>query len=462
MEAHVPTATITPQTSSQPEVPEDRALKVAYIVSRFPKLTETFVLNEILALESQGVDVEVYPLLGAGNAATKQGASFLCKVVELIRKPTGRPVMHPEASAWLDRARYLPFFSWAILRAHWYFLWRKPGTYFSALWSLLCGTMGSLNYFLGGLAIFPKTVRIAYEMKLSGATHVHAHFANHPTTAAFLVHRLTGIPYSFTAHGSDLHRDRKMLTEKVHDAMQVVTVSNYNRELIVDECGEQYRDKIVVIHCGVDTEVFQSLAEDAHDDSTDTFNILCIGTMHEVKGHAYLIEACRLLNERGIDFKCHLVGDGPDKEVLCRQAAASGIADRVIFHGLRTRGEIVELLKHAHVVAAPSVLTKDGRREGIPVVLMEAMASGVPVVASKLSGIPELVEDGIRGLLAAPGDVNALAGALQQLHDEPDLRRQLGRAGRQKVVREFDLQKNANQLAHGFRAWSGPTRTTST
>jgi glycosyltransferase involved in cell wall biosynthesis len=168
-----------------------------------------------------------------------------------------------------------------------------------------------------------------------------------------------------------------------------------------------------------------------------------------VKGQTYLIEACRLLKERGVDFMCHLVGDGPDWPALTEQVAQAGLADRVHFHGQRTREGITELLQRAHVVSVPSIPTSSGRREGIPVVLMEAMASGVPVVASGISGIPELVEDGQNGLLV-PRNPQPLADALERLHDDPKLCRRLGRAGRDKVVREFDLYTNVAALTQHF------------
>jgi glycosyltransferase involved in cell wall biosynthesis len=209
---------------------------------------------------------------------------------------------------------------------------------------------------------------------------------------------------------------------------------------------------MIVIHCGVDTQVFQPrLADAVLERRTGLFTILCIGTLHEVKGQTYLIEACRLLQERGIeDFACHFIGDGPDMSDLVEQVKQGGLADRVHFHGRLTRQEIAELLHTADLVVTPSVPTSNGRREGIPVVLMEAMGSGVPVVASRLSGIPELVEDGRSGLLVAPSDVPALADALERLYNDPDLQRRFSVAGRDKVVREFDLYKNAAILARYF------------
>jgi glycosyltransferase involved in cell wall biosynthesis len=407
-------------------------LKVAYVMSRFPKLTETFVLFEMLAVEEQGLDVGLYPLLRQ------------CE-----------PVVHPDAIPLTDRAHFHPFLSRAILRSQLAFLRRSPRTYLTTLWALLRGTWGSLNFFVGAAAIFPKVVHAARLMAAEGVDHVHCHFANHPAAAGFVIHRLTGIPFSFTAHGFDLHVDRRMLCAKIADAAFVVPISKYNRELIVKECGEHVRRKLVVIHCGVDTRFFRPADPSPVDQGP--LSILCIGKLHEVKGQKHLVEACRLLYEAGIDFACAFVGDGPDRRELTRQIAESGLEGRVVILGERDRLEIARLLSSAHVLAAPSVPARSGKREGIPVVLMEAMSAEVAVVASRLSGVPELVEDGVSGLLVPPGDAAALAAALRRLHAGPALRRMLAQNGRKKVLAEFDVRKNAAELVRHFKAARVPT-----
>jgi glycosyltransferase involved in cell wall biosynthesis len=203
----------------------------------------------------------------------------------------------------------------------------------------------------------------------------------------------------------------------------------------------------------VDTTVFQPrTAEQDDTQQVAPFRVLCIGTLHEVKGQRYLIEACRLLAERGVELECHLVGDGPDEAALKQQAAEAGIAEQIRFHGRRSRDEVAALIAEADLLAAPSVPTADGRREGIPVVLMEAMAGGVPVVASRLSGIPELVEHERCGLLVPPRDAAALAEAFARMQADPQLRRRLSAAGREKVTREFDVAANAELLAARFHA----------
>lgn len=449
-----------------------RQPKIAYVMSRFPKLTETFVLYEMLAVEKQGLQVEVYPLLREqSSAAHAEGASLLKKIVQRVRSPRGHVVMHPDAVPLVERAHFQPFFSRHILRAQFQFLRQKPMVYLDTLWTVLRATCGSPRFLAGVLDIFPRTVYFAKQMEADGITHVHAHFANHPTAAAFIIHRLTGIPYSFTAHGSDLHVDRHMLREKVAEAAFVVTISNYNKELIVGECGGQFRDKIAVIHCGVDTRAFRPThevnpsLEEAESGilhqvpflpSVPPFTILCIGLLQEVKGQTYLLEACQILHARGIEFACHFVGDGPDRAALMMQVDQAGLAAYVHFQGWRTHEETIELLRGAQVLALPSVPTRSGKREGIPVALMEAMASGVPVVASGISGIPELVEHERNGLLVPPRNSPALADALERLYGNPRLRQCLAKAGREKVVQEFDLYANAKVLAQRFTQRSHP------
>lgn len=404
-----------------------KAPRVAYMMSRFPKLTETFVLFELLEVERQGAHVEIYPLL-------RERAS----------------TVHPEAVPVVARAHYAPFLSLPIAVANLRMLLRRPRAYLGSLMALLWGTLGSLRFFVGALGIFPKSVYFAEQMVRDGITHVHAHFASHPAAAAFIIRRLVGIPFSFTAHGSDLHRDRHMLAEKVSEAAFVVAISSYNREVIAEACKEQDRQKSIVIHCGVDTDVFRPQREGDTEAADRPLSMLCVGTLHEVKGQAFLIDACRRLAERGLDVRCDFVGGGPDRADLEKQVREAGLESRVRFLGERTRAEVAELLGRTDVVVAPSVPTADGRREGIPVALMEAAASGAAVVASRLSGIPELIEDGKEGLLVPPRDTGALADALARLCTDGELRQQLGRDGRMKVLNEFDLGANAAELLRRF------------
>lgn len=416
-----------PSRAADPSGPRrsDPPLTVAYVMSRFPKLSETFILREILALQKLGIRVELYPLLRGRES-----------------------VVHTEAEPLVERARYLPFLSASILWSQFWFLRHRPRAYLAALRAVLCGTWGSLNFFVGALGIFPKAVHAARLMDESGVQHVHCHFATHPAVAGLVVHRLSGIPFSFTVHGSDLHVDRHMLCQKVLEAAFVVPISRFNRDVIVAECGEEVSDRLVVVHCGVDTAALSP--GPCRPPEVGTFEVVCVGTLHEVKGQSYLIEACRLLVDEDIDVRCRLIGTGPDEPQLRRQVAAAGLEAHVVFSGPLTQAQVATILQRADVLAAPSVSTKQGKREGIPTVLMEAMSSGVPVVASRLSGIPELVEDGCSGLLVPPGDARVLAAALRRLHHDRELGARLAGAGRETVVRDFDVHASASLLSSLF------------
>jgi colanic acid/amylovoran biosynthesis glycosyltransferase len=399
---------------------------VAYVMSRFPKLTETFILAELEAMDRVGVRIELFPLL----------------------RQRGEPVQ-PAAERWVQRAHYLPFISPSILRAQWWFLRdrRRRRHYVQAFLDMIAGTWRSPNFFFGGLGIFPKVARQALEMRELGVDHVHCHFANHPALAGWLIHRLVGIPYSFTAHGSDLHVDRTMLPAKVREAAFVVTISGDNRAVIEATAGPTSDAKIDVIHCGVDPAAFRPI-----DRTVDgPLRIVAIGTLHEVKGQVHLVEACRLLAERGLAFQCRFIGEGPDREGLQARIDEYGLAEHVTLVGRMTSDAVAAELAASDVLAAPSVPTRGGKREGIPVVLMEAMATGLPVVASRLSGIPELVTDGVSGLLVPPGDDVALADALAALAADPALRARLGAAGRDTVLRDFDVDRNAAALMDRIR-----------
>lgn len=403
--------------------------RIAYMMSRFPKITETFILFEMVEAESQGVEVEVYPLL---------------------REKTS--VMHPDAISYVERAHFSPFISLDIFISAVYFLVRKPKVYAQTLWTLFVQNLGSVRYLGGAAAYFPKILHMARKMQQEGIEHIHAHFASHPAMAAYVIHQFTGIPYSFTAHGSDLFRDQHMLKQKVEQAAFVVAISNYNRKFILDICGDEYSDKVLVLHCGVNLETFADQHQSgSNGKDSDRFVILCIGTLHEVKGQKYLLEACEKLMEKGINFSCEFIGDGEDERMLKGMAFEKNMNESVVFHGRKTQQEIVEHLQRADVLVQPSVPTANGRREGIPMVLMEGMSSGVPVISSRLTGIPELVEDGGSGILTDPGDVDAIADALVLLYSNPALREQYGIAGRKKVETEFDLNKNASSLIQTIR-----------
>lgn len=386
-------------------------------------VTETFVLYELEALEKLGVTVELYSLLRE------------------------RPkIVHAEAEKWVKRVHYLPWLSPAILRANWRVFRRNPVRYLATLMEVLLGASVCIRCFGGVLAFFPKVVRFAHEMERQGIQHVHAHFAYHAAVAGLIVHRLTGIPFSFTARGSDVQADGHMLKEKVEAADFVIPVSEHNKDIILKKCGPGSAGKIQVIHGGVDVE---RLSPRPARGGKKELRILCVARFEEVKGHAYLVEACRILKERGVPLECALVGDGPLQPQIEAQIQQSELSDEVLLLGALPYDEVIEQYSRADVVVLATAPTANGKREGIPNVLKEAMACGLPVVATASGGIPELVDESC-GILVRPRDAAVFADALQRLYDQPELRRRMGESGREKVVREFNLNRSTARRVELF------------
>jgi colanic acid/amylovoran biosynthesis glycosyltransferase len=395
--------------------------RIAYVMSRFPKLTETFILYEMVELERLGMAVEVFPLVRVHES-----------------------VVHPEAPAFVARAHFSRPTDRRVLAAQLYWLARRPLAYLRCWRDALWGNRRSRKFLIRACAVVPQAAWVARRVQELGIEHVHAHYATHPALAAYVVHMLTGTPYSITAHAHDLYVERPMLAEKVRVASFVVAISEYNRRLIAAVCGPEAEAKTVVIHCGADLTLFSPPAERARG---ERFTIICVASLEEYKGQRYLIDACARLARAGVPFRCLLAGEGADRPALEAQIRRLGLQDRVALLGRQPRDRIAALLGEADVVAMPSITARSGKKEGIPVALMEALALELPVVATAISGIPELVEDGVTGLLVPEKDAPALAAALLRIYHDPALAARLGRAGRQKVLAAFDLSANARALA---------------
>lgn len=398
---------------------------LAYVLSRFPKLTETFVFHEILEMQRLGVRVHVYPLLRHEEAVTQH-----------------------EAEAVRSSVRFAGLVSLSMARAHWHFLVHRPWAYLRVLVEVLRGTAKSRRALFGALWFFPRAVWCAYDATRAGVDHIHAQFAYHPTVAALVMHRLGGIPYSFTARGSDIHVDPTMLGEKLAAAEFAIAVSEFNREVLLAAGGPGSAGKVHVIYGGIDTERFRP--QSSRRAPGDAWRILCVSRFEEVKGHAQLIEACRLLMQRGLAFECHLVGEGELREAIRAQVAAAGLEGRVSLYPACSQDGVLQHLSRADVFVLATVPASDGKREGIPNVLKEAMACGLPVVASDMAGIPELVRNCECGLLVPPGDVRALADTLQRLLQDRALAARLGRAARERIVSDFNLGASTRRRAQLF------------
>jgi glycosyltransferase involved in cell wall biosynthesis len=258
------------------------------------------------------------------------------------------------------------------------------------------------------------------------------------------VHRLTGVPFSFTAHANDLFVAPVLLERKAVDAAFVAAISEYNHAYLLERCPGA---RVEVVHCGVDLTRLPWHGLDGRDG-----HVLCVASLHAKKGHADLIEAFALLAGRSPGVGLELIGDGPERQGIQLRARDRGVEERVELLGARPAAFVRERLRRARVFALPSVRLASGRMEGIPVALMEAMAAGVPVVATRLSGIPELVQDGVTGLLVEPHDPDALAAALERLLGDDTLAAELSANARALVERSFNLTAEATRLGELFEA----------
>jgi glycosyltransferase involved in cell wall biosynthesis len=290
---------------------------------------------------------------------------------------------------------------------------------------------------------------ISDHVQQEGMRHIHAHFASTAASVALHVHRLTGVPYSFTAHAKDIYRyglDFDHLRTKLDQAQFAVTVSDYNRHHLARLGG----GRVVRVYNGVDLRRFVPNGGSRDDPPL----VLGVGRLVEKKGFDVLIQACALLRADGVRFRCLIVGKGELAHDLQRLISALGLEEHVELAGPLPREKLLELFPRASVVAAPCIVGRDGNRDGLPTVLTEAMAFKLPVVATPVTGIPELVDDGRTGLIVPERDPAALAAAIRRLIEDRETARRLAEAGRERVERDFDLRVNVGELRELFEVSS--------
>lgn len=413
------------RTGGEPLTPDPAAgrgvVVVGYVVSRFPHFSETFIVREMSAVEETGVTIVPFALVRQRQEARSQ-----------------------DAVRWLARMRWTGL-SVGLLGANARALRRQPRVY-AALWrDALRGNLSSVPFLVRAVVVLPKAVLVAEVLTRERATHVHAHYATHPALAAWVVHRLTGLPYSVTVHAHDLFTSSPMLEQKLSAAAFVATVSAYNRTWITERVGAHVGVRTRVVRCGVDPARYDVARQPRAAGAP--LRLLCTGSLQEYKGHRHLIEACALLRSAGLDLRCLLVGDGRLRSQLERLVRGHGLQDVVQFVGVQDEQRVAGLLATTDCYVQPSVVAADGQMEGVPVALMEAMAAGVPVVATRLSGVPELVVDGSTGLLVPPADAGALAAAVLAVAADPEAAQRRADAGRQHVLHQYDARKNARELA---------------
>ncbi|MDX1522314.1 MAG: glycosyltransferase, partial [Anaerolineae bacterium] len=359
--------------------------KVAYILHRFPYVTETFIMRELYWLREQGLDLTIFSLL-----------------------PPKHAVVHEQARALLPLTRYSPYLSWQIIDAQRHFLWRSPGRYLRAFLEMVRQTMFEPTVLLRALALFPKSVYFARQIEALEIDHIHAHFVWLEGLAAGIAADLLDVTYTIQPHAFGLFsRNQRDVRRELEKASQVITISTYHRAYIADLCPNLAPEDIEIVYCGLEPERLQrngSPPTGPRPDD-DTLQILSVGRFVEKKGHEYLIDACALLAERGLNFRCRIAG-GEDHERPALQARIErhGLQDYVELLGVLDQEQVLSLYQQSDIFALACVVAADGDRDGIPVVLMEAMACELPVVTTPMTGIPDLVEHGVTGLLVPERD----------------------------------------------------------
>lgn len=390
---------------------------LAYLFERFPSFTQTFCYREISELGRKGVAPALFSIrLPTDESAQDWDASIVGQVQylpddeELVREVDralrkGRLPEHVarEIAAWGRKTDFLRLYQAAHL-----------GPRLHAL----------------------------------GIRHVHAHFAGLAARTACWVERFFGIGFSFTAHANDIFAPKPFeisLRDLIGAARAVVTVSDFGvqflRKNFPDDAAKFHR-----VYNGVDISRFLTAEFIATPPA-----IVSIGRLIEKKGFSDLIEACRLLHRRGVDFRCEIIGEGPLESALREQIAIAGLADRVTLAGPLPQGEVIRRLAGSAVFALPCVAEAGGAMDNLPTVVMEAMAAGLPVVSTSIGGVPEMVRDGVTGLLVAEHQPVALADALGRLLGERAMARSFGSAGRQRAAEMFAIEKSAHALVAIFQ-----------
>jgi glycosyltransferase involved in cell wall biosynthesis len=402
-------------------------LKIAYLAPEIPALSATFVYNEILRLEESGYQIIPLSVHVPMSAAREQ-------IVEDLRNRTH----------YLYRAS-----KGKMLMAHLTVMIRRPVNYFSALWMMLFDAMGMglINRIgLGLLYRFFVAGQVARILLEEQCRHLHVHFAHIPTDIAMYASKISGIPFSFTAHANDLFERGWLLDKKVQRARFVATISEYNRQFLSQKGGAG--DKIHVIRCGVDHKAFSAGNVRALNTSP---KIGTLGRMVEKKGIDDLIRACKILKDQNTDFNLEVAGDGPMQSELQALVSDGNLWQRVHFKGPLAHEQVPHWLQGLDLFVLACKKDRNGDMDGIPVVLMEAMLAGVPVISCRISGIPELIEDGLSGLLAEPENPAQLADAISRLLSDESLFRDLRKNAIVKVQTDFELSKNVTQLKELFR-----------
>jgi len=401
-------------------------MKLAYLLSEYPTLGHTYILREVRQLRELGWDIRTISIRRPGN----RPAPLSPAEAEEIR------------STWYILGGGLGFY----LKCHAITLARRPVRYLRGL--LAAWRFGRFNprQTLLATAYFVEAVCAGHRLHQAGIKYVHSVYS---TTVALILSRIFDINLSMTFHGPAEFIDPEgfAIREKVRTAQVVCSISHFGKSQIMLWSSSSDWHKFAVAPLGVEISAWRPALFREHP---SPFHLISVGRLVEIKGYPLLLDAVALLCNEGRDIQLTLAGDGPDRAKLEAQAQHLGIADRVVFAGWKDQQALRELYLNCDLCVLTSFA------EGVPVVLMEAMATGVPCVAPRINGIPELIRDGIDGLLFTASDVEELVAVIGKLIDGPELRRRMANSSRERVADKYDLQKNVLHLSQVFRRWIDP------
>jgi len=389
---------------------------VAYLVMRFPLITETFVLREL--------------------GAVAERVEFPIELLAL--RPGHRRSIHPAAASWLAVVQIGSIARGVreLLRL----VITRPHIVGRVIRTLLLDYGRDPRALVRSLAVLVLTASFVPVIRRRGIAHLHAHFASEPAEAAWILAAFTGVTYSITAHAYDLFMDTRGLDRRTGGAQFVACISEYNQRFL------QARNPALecpLVHCGVPTREMQ---RPPHAPNPESTRVVMVSSFQPKKGHAVLIEALRrspALQQTRLD----LVGTGPLQSKISGLVNSAGLKDRVNFLDDQPEDAVRRIVAGSDVLVQPSVVAPDGDMDGIPNTLIEAMALGIPVVTTSLSGIPELVIDGVTGVVVSPDDPDELAAGLRKVIEDPEAARRRAVAGLAKVGAEFDIACSAAAMA---------------
>lgn len=400
-------------------------MRIAYIIGSYPALTTTFIDREIQLLQKWGVDIKVFSVRRS-KSELSPGQKILQKEVQYLLPPN----------------------FWQLLVAHILYAIKQPHAFWGILVYLLGRPHPTLKAKLKTVFHFGEGVYLAWHMRKGKYQHLHAHFADRASILALVASKLLRIRYSLTAHAMDIYVDPVMLPEKIAGACFVATCTAYNQAYLSTLTTNGAREKIIKLYHGLDTSLYKPTSNGNTGNQTPF--ILAVGQLKEKKGFTYLMQACQKLQTEGYSFKCQIIGEGPLRAELENQIQHLGLTQVVELCGALPHEKVIEKYSQATIFVLPAVTSSDGDRDGIPNVILEALAMQLPVVSTLHSGIPEVIKQGVNGLLVEAKDVTSLAAALSSLIEQPALRKSLGQIGRDTVMEKFDLSQNIGLLYQEF------------